>query len=296
MNISHTILCLLISAIIFSPNHVFAGEYSNFLGIDFVEISAGSFKMGSCNNSIPIKYPQACKDNSINDINAYSDEFPQHTVTISTDFQISSHEITVSQFMQYVTKDSSNTLKEKEDFLIFNKRNGETAPVVYISWYDAQHFLSWLNQKKPDDDLGNYRLPTEAEWEYVARAGSPDIYFFGNSIRSLKQYAWFETNSLNINHTGPQPTGSKQANPWGIYDIYGNAWEWVADGYDPDHYKKSLLKKSEGIEKKQFPVIRGGAWNFNELYCRSAARESYPAKSRSRSIGFRIVRELVKQN
>ena len=214
---------------------------------------------------------------------------------LTNKIQVGVYEVSVAQFKNYVTGNIKSNLHNNKDFLSFNG-NDETLPVVYVSWNDTQGFIRWLNAEKPSDDQGNYRLPTEAEWEHAARSGKGEIYFIGNSPAALAQYAWFEGNSYsrdNADDAGRHPVGRKQDNPWGLFDMYGNVYEWVSDWYSHEYNNKSTPNNPDGPTSGQFRVIRGGAWNFETQYCRSAARSSYPPGARSRSIGFRIVRELA---
>lgn len=275
--------------ILFSHTIVKAADFVNFIGMEFGNIEKGQFKMGACNNLFTeIKQP-LCKGVP-NDPVTFSNELPRHSVEIIQPFQIGTYEVSVANFRHYV---QSNTISAKDRiiFKIFNQ-GAENLPVVYVSWEEIQKFIIWINNTKPDSDTGTYRLPTEAEWEYVARAGTGTIYFFGNSSKQLAQYAWYNSNSLEIGDISPRPIGTKKANPWGVFDIYGNVWEWTSDYYEADHYQKSIHRTPSGPSKGSLKTIRGGSWNFDETYCRSTAREAYQPRYRSRSIGFRIIREI----
>jgi formylglycine-generating enzyme required for sulfatase activity len=113
-----------------------------------------------------------------------------------------------------------------------------------------------------------YRLPTEAEWEYACRAGTTTTYFFGDDESKLKAYAWFEDNSGGK----PRPVGQKPANPWGLYDMHGNVWEWCNDFYKVDYYQESPRENPRGPETGETKVLRGGAWKFSAESCRSGYR------------------------
>ena len=135
-----------------------------------------------------------------------------------------------------------------------------------------------------------YRLPTEAEWEYACRAGTTTAYFFGDAPAKLGDYAWFEKNSGGH----PRPVGQKQPNPWGLYDICGNVWEWCNDFYKVDYYPESPRENPRGPEKGETKVLRGGAWRFGDESCRSGLplqRKSrlFRCLFRIRYLGFRCV-------
>lgn len=290
MRFSPTLL-IIVLIFLLSVSSAFSGSYLNFAGIYFVDIPKGSFFMGSCTEEAINTGQKQCRDKALLDKNAYHDEAPRHSVDISRKIQIGAHEVSVRQFMQFLQASHPHELSMNKDFILFNN-NGDDKPVTCVSWYDTQAFLSWLNKAKPAEDTGSYRLPTEAEWEYIARAGFVDIYFFGNPNDLLGQYAWFTADNSTKKRPTLQPIGTKKANPWGVFDMYGNVWEWASDWYNPAYYQTSRKKDPVAEDSGLKRVIRGGAFNFDSKSCRSAARESYPPYNRSRSIGFRVIREL----
>ncbi len=117
-------------------------------------------------------------------------------------------------------------------------------------------------------DANGYRLPTEAEWEYACRAGTKTAYFFGNDPSKLTDYAWFDKNSGGQ----PQPVGQKLPNPWGLYDMYGNVWQWCNDFYKVDYYQEAPKENPRGPKTGETKVVRGGAWKFSAQNCRSGYR------------------------
>jgi formylglycine-generating enzyme required for sulfatase activity len=148
-------------------------------------------------------------------------------------------------------------------------------PAVIMSQFAARQYTKWLSRK-----TGRfYRLPTEAEWEYAARAGTKTAYFFGDDPSKLGDYAWFKNNSNESDgDTGYHKVGSKKPNPWGLYDIYGNVAEWCIDQYDPNWYKQFAGKVTDAKDtinwpKMQYPrVLRGGGYDSEAAECRSASR------------------------
>ena len=153
-------------------------------------------------------------------------------------------------------------------------------PVEQVRWSDAVRYCnarSRLEELQPCYDLetwecnfnaNGYRLPTEAEWEYVCRAGTETRFFFGNSQSKLKRYAWSKENSGGR----PHPVGQKLPNPWGLYDVYGNVWEWCNDFYKVDYYQESPKENPNGPKTGDSKVVRGGAWNSNAESCCSSYR------------------------
>ena len=131
-----------------------------------------------------------------------------------------------------------------------------------------------------------YRLPTETEWEYVARAGTTTAYSFGESEADLGRYAWF---GQDFASGGSHPVGTKEPNPWGLYDIHGNVWEWVQDWYGADYYASSPSMDPKGPDSGAERVVRGGSWHITGNGWRSAFRRDYDPDYRGISIGFRVV-------
>jgi formylglycine-generating enzyme required for sulfatase activity len=127
-----------------------------------------------------------------------------------------------------------------------------------------------------------YRLPTEAEWEYACRAGSKTAYSFGESSKSLGDYAWFDGNRNNQTH----PVGEKKAKAWGVYDMHGNVWEWCSDRYSD--YPKGAVSDPVGQLEGSYRVSRGGSWNYEAAFCRSANRFRNSPSSRFNYYGFRV--------
>jgi formylglycine-generating enzyme required for sulfatase activity len=153
--------------------------------------------------------------------------------------------------------------------------------MYYVSWDETQDFLSKLNQQSGK----TYRLPTEAEWEYAARAGSAGV-FPGNP----EDLAWSSQNSGRQTH----PVGQKQPNAWGLYDMMGNVWEWVSDWYDPAYYGTSPTIDPMGPPSGLSHVARGGSAAQSPLELRSAHRggiNNYMNNTTTMLYGFRIVRE-----
>ncbi|MDR1920313.1 MAG: formylglycine-generating enzyme family protein [Candidatus Adiutrix sp.] len=231
-----------------------AEEKTNSIGMEFVLIPAGSFTMGADKNFEK----------------ADDDETPAHRVTISKPFYLGKYEVTQSQWAA-VMGDNPSRFK------------GQSNPVERVSWDDVQVFIKKLNQKEGGN---KYRLPTEAEWEYAARAGTTSAYSFGDDAGELGRYAWYRDNSGDTTH----PVGQKEPNGWGLYDMHGNVWEWVRDWHDKNYYAASPATDPRGPSSGSFRVNRGGAW-FNYTYaghCRSAYRYRSSPDSRHDGLGFRL--------
>ena len=228
--------------------------YTNSIGMEFVLIPAGEFDMGSPSG----------------EEGRHDSEGPVHKVKIPDGFYLGKYEVTQKQWRE-VMGDNPSYFK------------GDDRPVEQVSWNDAQDFIKKLNQKEGTD---KYRLPSEAEWEYAARAGTTTRYSFGDDTGKLGEYAWYggssETHSI----------GQKKPNSWGLYDMHGNVWEWTQDKWHDD-YKGAPTDgsawESGGGSRR---VFRGGGWCINAQACRSAKRGSYVPDSRGELLGFRLLRGL----
>jgi formylglycine-generating enzyme required for sulfatase activity len=154
--------------------------------------------------------------------------------------------------------------------------------VVCVRWNDAVAYCEWLSEQTGEQ----YSLPSEAEWEYACRASSETVYFFGDDEKQLEDYAWYSENSEGRTH----PVGEKQANPWGLYDIYGNVWEWVQDWYE--RYSEEPQHNPSGPETGAFRIDRGGSWYSGSDYCRSASRDYWNDPADRGYLGFRLARRV----
>lgn len=228
-------------------------HYTNSIGMEFTLIPAGSFMMGA----------------NPNFENADSDEVPQHEVTIGKPFYLGTYEVTQAQWVEIMGANPSS----------FKDRN---RPVEQVSWSRAQEFIRLLNEKEGHT---RYRLPTEAEWEYAARAGTATAYCFGDHAEQLGDYAWYDGNSDRMTH----PVGQKKPNPWGLHDMYGNVQEWVQDWYAADHYTQKTSKDPHGPSSGIFRSIRGGCWYYDAQQARPAARDFDEQGGSYYFIGLRLV-------
>ena len=221
--------------------------------MEFVFVKGGCFQMGD-----------TFGDGS-------SNEKPVHEVCVD-DFYIGKYEVTQGQWKAIMGNNPSRF-----------SDCGDNCPVESASWNDIQDFINKLNQKTGK----NYRLPTEAEWEYSARSGGKNEKYAGTSNESeLGDYAWYISNSGGKTH----PVGTKQPNGLGIYDMSGNVWEWVSDWYDADYYKNSPKDNTKGPSSGSARVLRGGSWSNGAWDTRIALRYwGYPVGWGNHG-GFRLVR------
>ncbi len=243
-----------VMSVILLSTPTLAAESKTIDGITFIKIEPGCFQMGRDANF---------KESSRN-------ELPTHKACISKSFYLGETEVTQMQWTKVMGENPS-----KYKFL--------NNPVERVSWNDVQEFLQKLNAR---DGGNHFRLPTEAEWEYAARAGSTTVYSYGNDADDLSKYAWFG----NEGYGGKaKPVAEKKPNPWGLYDMHGNVWEWVQDWYSETGYANSAETDPTGPESGKYKVSRGGSWVGSAFNLRSCVRFSGLPVSRSADIGFRLV-------
>ncbi|MDR2165092.1 MAG: formylglycine-generating enzyme family protein [Zoogloeaceae bacterium] len=223
----------------------------NSIGMEFVEIPAGTFLMGSHKTE-----------------KSRHDEIPKHCVTISRPFSLGKYEVTQEQWAA-VMGDNPSVYKNPGH------------PVENVSWEEVQAFIERLNKK---ENTHKYRLPTEAEWEYAARAGTTTLFSFGEKREATHHVCLWHLNQVY----GTCPVGEKKPNPWGLYDVHGNIWEWVEDWYDPRYYETSPRNDPRGPATGTLRVLRGGGWHSMLSPIRSANRGNRPPAYRDARSGFRL--------
>lgn len=230
--------------------------------LEFIWIPSGSFRRGSDG-------AEAGRD---------PDEGPRHPVILSRGFFLGVHEVTQAQWMAVMGTNPA----------VF--RHGPEAPrrpVESVSWEDCRAFIARL----AEIGAGRFRLPTEAEWEYAARAGSETRFPWGDdpSGFATHQHAWANSRSMAITH----PVGGKPPNAWGLHDMHGNVWEWCFDWYGPyaGREQRDPTGPGEGREK----VFRGGSWFDFPPSLRSANRHRHRPDERYAAVGLRLVWEPEEQ-
>ena len=156
-------------------------------------------------------------------------------------------------------------------------------PVEQVSWNDCQKFIRKLNASAGGPEGWEFRLPTEAEWEYACRAGTTGPYNVDGA--SLDALGWYGANSV----AKPNCVGQKKPNAWGLYDMHGNVWEWCADWFKPDHYDATPRTDPTGPKSGSRRVLRGGSWDCRAKCCRSSFRLGLAPTDRNNNFGFRLV-------
>lgn len=232
------------------------------------ELTGGEFMMGSASKYFP------------------DDEKPQHKVTIKP-FWIGIKEITFAEYKPFVDDVDQNLYACNQIRIDVKKRRLGNLPAFNVSWIAAQCYVNWLSLVTG----GSFRLPTESEWEYAARAGTTSDYYWGNDSNKAADYAWSDENSNHYSHSVAQ----KQPNAFGLYDMSGNVWEWTADCWH-DNYEGAPVDGSAWLARNagncERRVIRGGSWIYNSQYLRSADRHRDRLNEADINFGFRVARDL----
>ncbi len=238
-------------------------------GMEFVFIKGGCYEMG--------------------DPTGDSNDRPLHEVCVG-DFYMGKYDVTNEQFRKFRPEHNSGNFEGLSE-------NGDEQPVVNVTWEDAVAFARWLSQKSGR----TYRLPTEAEWEFAARAGSKATYFWGNNPDDACKYAnvadltakkrWKKWTVFNCDDKFlvTSPVGSFLPNNYGLYDMLGNVWQWVEDVYNTEAYIK-LQKYNPVYEGSgKYRVMRGGGWSNGPLGVRVSHRVPLTPDFGHHALGFRLV-------
>jgi len=270
---------------------------------EMVVIPAGKFVMGSSDVQRAWAATHGASRGSV------ADEAPQHEVTVRP-FALGKYPVTRGEYETFVreTKRSAkdgcgrDSFKWDEDPALSWQSPGfaqsDRDPVVCVSWEDAKAYVEWLNGKAQKGAIeGPYRLPSEAEWEYAARAGTTTKFWWGDDAAQASIYAWYKDNSEGRTH----PVGQKPANAFGLYDMAGNVWEWTEDCYaetyatpptDGRANESGVSDPRANGTKKCMRVDRGGTWLYPAWLLRTATRERNPMNFRDRIMGFRVAKSL----
>jgi formylglycine-generating enzyme required for sulfatase activity len=226
------------------------------VGVEWVRIEPGSFDMGSEEGD--------------------EDERPVHRVTISEPFCLGRYEVTQEQWRAVMGPES-----DPSSF------TGDHRPVEGVSWNQVQGFLAALNRRVVGTP---FRLPTEAEWEYAARAGTATAYSFGDDPAELYRHGNCLSDDEEDGYDRTAPVGSFAPNPWGLYDLHGNVSEWVADRYGP--YPAGPAEDPTGPTTGEERVRRGGSHENSPENCRSATRNHSEPGRHSQTVGFRLAASI----
>ena len=276
---------------------LFLATYSNFAiaevskaaqqvlnTIEWVSIPEGTFLMGSTAQEANAAYEDAKLRSSMLEKHTFDAELPQHHVYLSA-YEISRYEITNAQYRVFTKATNRPTPRghNGEDTWADETLNGDTQPVVGVTWFEAQAFAEWIGGS----------LPTEAQWERAARGTQARLYPWGNTPPKARQHANFARRYNRPIRVGQFPKGES---PDGIADLAGNVWEWCLDEYNPTAYQRNVTDVPRNPLKLRFRdvlrarVIRGGAWDVGRAFLRSSLRFKFYPLDSTHTIGFRVVR------
>jgi formylglycine-generating enzyme required for sulfatase activity len=229
---------------------------TNKIGMRFILVSPGQFQMGS----------------PLSEQGRKTHEGPQRRVRLSKPYYLGKYEVTQREWIQLMGSNPSRF-----------KACGLDCPVDSVSWDDAQSFIKKLNTMEGGSF---YALPSEAQWEYAARAGSHQAFGFGSQGKALGDYGWYDSNS-----EGTAKVGQKKPNAWGLHDMHGNVYEWVQNRYQPSYYTRAASQDPLGPSQGSKRVLRGGCWYSDPANSRSAARAFKSPQDKNGYQGFRIIKK-----
>jgi formylglycine-generating enzyme required for sulfatase activity len=299
-----------------------ANEIAGKDGAPMVLIPAGEFSMGTTEEELQqliADCQQSRKKDEATCRAIFQSEVPRHRVSLRA-FYMDKFEVTNTRFGEFVKAASYRTTAEREGWAwslpdkdgLPRKIDGATwrnpegkgigpadnrtdHPVAVMSWEDADAYCRWAGR----------RLPTEAEWEYAARAGTQTAYWWGDGLPATRRVANLAdasgkrvfpglavASTYDDGHARTAPVGSFEANPWGLHDVIGNVWEWTADWYNPAYYQNSPNQNPSGPAAGQYKVLRGGSWRNLPALARAAYRGAHAPGERSAIIGFRCAQDV----
>ena len=257
------------------------------VGPDLVLIPTGRFQMGSHEHEHAMAMKAGAQKNWLDR------ETPQHWVGIEQSFAMGRFPVTVGQWRQFVRATCWESQSDT-DWRAPSFAQDDNSPVIGVSWMDAQLYVRWLSAMTGQ----TYRLPSEAEWEYACRAGTKTAFSTGDTITTDQanydgNYT-YNGSPRGVFRQGTNKAGTFPPNPWGLFDMHGNVWEWTQDVVH-DSYAGAPLDGSaweEGGDPVR-RILRGGSWLYNPRYLRSAVRNGFSAVLANDIVGFRVARKLV---
>lgn len=254
------------------PSSITSSAYmEKHTGMEFVKVPEGCFVMGDTHGD------------------GQGDEKPLHEVCIDS-FFVGKFEVTNAQYRQFRPGHNSGSYEG-------NDLNGDSQPVTGVTWYDATEYAKWLS--KSSDKV--FRLPTEAEWEYVARGGTNGRNYWGDSpdvacknsngadLSAKSQWSEWTATECSDSFKVSAPIGRFQPNSYGVYDIMGNTWEWTNDWYDSEYFFESPKKNPQGPSSGKLKIPRGGGWMNASECVRVADRNGFLPDFSIMFLGFRLV-------
>ncbi len=265
----------------------------------FVLVPPGDFSMGSTPAEVELALKVTGDDRGWPE--KLRGEIPKHRVVLTRGYYLGCHEVTQREYAAIMTMNPAHFSGAGPGDDLVTNADMKDFPVEEVSWNDAAEFCAKLSvneELKPfyfrtaESVIAmsgtGYRLPSEAEWEFACRAGTTTKYWIGDRDEDLLSAAWFAANSSRRTHR----VGELNGNPWGLFDVHGNVWEWVGDGWDPKSFEKTgneisvdpMVSMSDAGERS----IRGGDWSYSSTYSRSAIRHFHDPTHKDNNLGFRV--------
>jgi formylglycine-generating enzyme required for sulfatase activity len=297
------IVCAMLANVVLAQEAGATKSLQNSLKMKFVFIPAGEFVMGSS----PEEIARLTAEMTAAKVDPWYAQSPrsegaQRRVTISRGFYVGVHEVTVGNFRAFVEGSGHRTTAEASGrggyglvegqwrqsprftWKEVGYERGEDHPVMNVSWGDAVTFCEWLSKL----EKRRYRLPTEAEWEYACRAGSPARYPWGDDAARRSEFAWIGENAGNR----PRAVGTRKANAFGLHDMLGNVYEYCSDHFQATPFAADAVTDPVGPAKGTARVVRGASWGTSPQHARSAFRGDAGADHYNQRDGFRVVLEF----
>ncbi len=276
-------------------------ETTSSSGIRLTLIPPGGFLMGSTDVEIRSLTEEA-NANRLPQwyVDLVPSEGPRHQAQVEFPFLMGVYEITREQFERGGKQRGEAAEVKAQSGNSFIDTDSHSTPADSITWYEAVQFCNRLSESEGFSPCytihgtnvsrlvgSGYRLPTESEWEYACRAGSTSRWCFGDEPSTLKEFGWYDVSGAK----SATEVGKLQPNPWGVYDLYGNVWEWCEDAFDENAYRDSTRPLSDATKGR---VVRGGSFAWPADVCRSANRTYYvPSYGDGKNThGLRVIREI----
>jgi formylglycine-generating enzyme required for sulfatase activity len=274
------------------------------ISMKLVRIPAGKFKMGNHDTqaetvkkvggwmSWPGHPHHGRTDQRQIDEEHLTDEYPVHEVTISKPFYMGIYEVTQAQWKAVMGTEPWKAERALGYMRLQPRPEGfDDYPVAFVDSYDAIEFCRKLSKKTGR----TVSLPTEAQWEYACRAGTTTTFSFGDDLSKLIDYGWYGGKNAGQKEDYAHRVGQLKPNPWGLYDMHGNVWEFCSDWYDKDYYGRSPSVDPENTTKTDKPTLRSGAFHSVPTVSRSAQRNSWTSPKTVRyNYGLRVIVTITK--
>ncbi len=265
-------------------------EYTNSIGMKFRMIPPGEYLIGMTQAEVDAHL--AARGNDFGMAERFRNSAPQHKVVLTKAYYLGNFEVTQKEFETVMGRNPSYMSPNGPGKDNVAGQDRSNAPVEYLTWADSAAFCAKLSEREKLLAGKGYRLPTEAEWEAACRAGTSTVFSFGDALAELPNYGWSSAdvpkNPAKMTHL----VGQLQPNPFGMFDMHGNAWEWCQDFFDPNAYQAFANQPAQdptGPASGTLRVFRGGGLSFDAEFLRSGLRHGNSGDAVDHNIGFRVL-------